>query len=114
MLVGVEKQTEVAGPLAIVRTVDPNLSHSLRQTEVIAQMTDLHGIKFTSHVFQAIIWKHKLKEDPVYCWRAKEGVLTKYSNEILPRIRHLSKGDVELALADYRDHCRKKMKAAQA
>jgi hypothetical protein len=108
VLVGVEKQTTVAGPLAIVRTVDPNISHPLRQKEVVAQMPDLHGIKFTPHVFQAIVWKYKLKEDLVYCWRATGGVLTRYSNDILPRIRQLGKADLETALADYRAHCRKR------
>lgn len=114
VLVGVEKQTTVAGPLAIVRTVDPNLSHPLRQKEVVAQIADLHGIRFSPHVFQAIVWKYKLKEDPVYCWRATEGVLTKYSNDVVPRIRQLTKSDVEAALADYRAHCRKKSKSVAA
>lgn len=112
VLVGVEKQTTVAGPLTIVRTVDPNLSHPLRQKGVVAQIADLHGIKFTPHVFQAILWKYKLKEDRVYCWRATEGVLTKYANDIVPRIRQLTKTDVEAALAEYRAHCRKKGKSS--
>ena len=112
VLVGVEKQAAVGGPLAIVRTLDPNISHPLRQKEVVARTPDLHGIKFSPHVFQAILWRYKLKEDPVYCWRATEGILTKYSNDIVPRIRQLNKGDVEAALADYRAHCRKKAKAS--
>jgi hypothetical protein len=112
VLVGVEKQAAVAGPLAIVRTVDPNVSHPLRQKEVVATIPDIHGMKFTPHVFQAIVWKYKLKEDTVYCWRATEGVLTKYSRDIVPRIRQLSKSDVESALLDYRAHCRNKGKAS--
>lgn len=114
VLVGVEKQTTVAGPLTIVRTIDPNLSHPLRQKEVVAQIADLHGIRFSPYVFQAIVWKYKLKEDPIYCWRATEGVLTRYSNDIVPRIRQLTKSEVEAALLGYRAHRRKKPKSVAA
>jgi hypothetical protein len=110
VLVGVGKQSEIAGPLAIVRTLDPNISHPLRQKDVVEKIPDLHGIKFSPYVFQAVASKYDLKNDPVYCWRAAEGVLTKYSNDIVPRIRQLSKGEVESALGEYRAYLRKKAK----
>ncbi len=110
VLVGVGKPTEIEGPLAIVRTLDPNISHPLRQKDVVAKISDLHGIKFSPFVFQAVVWKCDLKNDPVYCWKAAEGVLTKYSNDIIPKIRQLGKGEVETALLEYRARSQKKAK----
>ena len=62
----------------MVRTQDPNVTHPLRQKEVLEKVGTLHGRPITSHVFQAIAWHHDLKSKPQYCWRAQEGFLTRY------------------------------------
>jgi hypothetical protein len=105
VVVGVRAQAEDdAGVLTVVRRQDPNVSHPLRQKEVIAAVGSLHGEPFTSHAFQAIVWKHGLKDRPEYCWRAKEGVLTRYSNDIVTFINRLSKSDLHAALDSYREY----------
>jgi hypothetical protein len=106
VVVGVEKGEAASGPLTIVKTQDPNVTHPLRQKEVIENIGTLHGKRFTSYVFQAIAWKHGLKDKSQYCWRASEGVLTKYSNDVVTFIRRLSSADVDAALTDYRNHRR--------
>jgi EC042_2821-lke REase/Protein of unknown function (DUF3644) len=101
VLVGVAKANGQGGPLVVERTLDPNKSHPLRQKEVLPRMPTLHGKPFTAHTFQAIVWKYGLKEDPRYCWRATEGVLTKYSNDVVPFIQRLTEADVQAAITDY-------------
>lgn len=102
VVVGVAKSTEVGGPLVVERAVDPNVSHPLRQKDVLARVPSLHGAPFTAHTFQAIVWKYGLRERRPFCWRATEGVLTKYSNDVIPFIRDLTEADVKAALTDYK------------
>jgi hypothetical protein len=101
VVVGVTKPAGEGGPLVVERTLDPNVSHPLRQKEVLQRITSLHGVQFTAHTFQAIVWKYGLKDDRRYCWRATEGVLTKYSNDVVPFIQRLTDADVKAALTDY-------------
>ena len=108
--VGVKKVDGSGEPLAIVKTLDPNITHPLRQKGVIERIGNLHGKKVTSHVFQAIVWKHNVKGNPQYCWQAEEGVLIKYSNDILSFIKRLSSADLEAALKDYQQYIRTKSK----
>lgn len=82
-VVGVAAPEAATGPLAIIRRVDPNISHPLRKKEIVEQVATLHGHRFTSHIFQAIAWKYDLKRQPQYCWRATGGVLTRYSQDVV-------------------------------
>lgn len=106
VVVGVQKADGASGPLAVIKTQDPNVTHPLRQKEVVEAIGTLHGKPFSGYVFQAIVWKHGLKDKPQYCWKAREGVLTKYSNDIVPFIKRLSAADIEAALTDYRRYLR--------
>lgn len=108
VVVGVEKAEGARGPLAIVKTQDPNVTHPLRQREVVEAIGSLHGSPFTGYVFQAIAWKYRLKDNPQYCWKAREGVLTKYSNEVVTVIRRLPVAGVNTALTEYRNYLRTK------
>ena len=107
VVIGVERDANREGLLAISRVQDPNKSHPLRQTEVLEQIDVLHNRPFTSHTFQAILWKYNIREKRQYCWRASEGVLTKYSNDIVAFIRNLTVADLQAALTDYREHQRR-------
>jgi hypothetical protein len=91
-----------AGPLVITKIKDPNVTHPLRQKDVLERVGNLHGKKFTSHIFQAICYKFGFKEDQQYCWRATGGVLTRYSNDIVTRIQRISEDDVKDALLKYK------------
>ena len=106
VVVGVEKADGTRGPLAIIKRQDPNVTHPLRQTEVVNEIQTLHGKPFTSYVFQAIAWKYRLKDEPQYCWKAREGVLTRYSSDVVTFIKSLSAADVDAALTDYREYLR--------
>jgi hypothetical protein len=116
VIVGVKKGTGTDGPLAVVKTQDPNITHPLRQTEIVGKIRMLHGKPFTSHTFQALAWEYGLKTNSQYCWIAREGVLTRYSNDAMVFIKSLSPADVDSALSSYRAHqraqARTKAKAA--
>ncbi|MCD6405460.1 MAG: DUF3644 domain-containing protein [Planctomycetes bacterium] len=104
VVVGVEKADGIQGPLVVVRTQDPNKTHRLRRKGVLARVQSLHGKRFTSHVFQAIVWKHHIKENQQYCWRAEKGWLTLYSYDFVTWLKRLTAPDIEAALKDYRQY----------
>ena len=114
VVVGVQKLADGEGPLTIERSMDPNITHPLRQKEVLAAVADLHGKRFTSHVFQAIVWKHAIKTNRQLCWEAKEGVLIRYSNDIVPWIKRLSPSEVDSVLAEYAAHQREQHRQSMA
>ena len=109
-VVGIDHDSE--GPLTIIRTQDPNKSHPLRQKEILDQIASIHGRKFStsksfsSHVFQAILWKYELQERSQYCWKANEGILVRYSNDVVTFIRNLTENEIRTAKADYSEHLR--------
>jgi len=109
-VVGVTGPEAGVGPLAIIRRVDPNISHPLRQKDILKEVETLHGQRFTSHTFQAIAWKYDLKRQPQYCWQATGGLLTRYSQDVVALIKKLTKADLEATLTDYRSHQRKAAK----
>jgi len=109
VVVGVKASDGQQGPLVVTKTMDPNISHPLRQKEVIQKVGSLYGIPLTPNRFQAIAWKFELKTKSLYCWKATEGVLTKYSNDILQFLNSLSNEQIENAVAEYKDQ----MKAAR-
>ena len=110
VVVGVTSGTAQDGPLTIVRTQDPNKSHPLRQKELLRRVGTLCGRRFTSYTFQAILWKFNLKKNSQYCWKATEGVLTRYSNDTVAFIKQLTETQVEDSLSSYRDFCRARAK----
>ncbi|MGH9352495.1 MAG: DUF3644 domain-containing protein [Terriglobia bacterium] len=113
VVVGVGKAETTAGPLAVVKTLDPNITHPHRQKDIVEAIGDLQGMPFSSHVFQAIAWKHGLKANSQYCWQVKGGWLTRYSNETTVFLKRLTKADVEAALHDYREHLRSRARSAR-
>jgi hypothetical protein len=116
VVVGVQASDGQQGPLVVTKTMDPNISHPLRQREIILKIGSLYGIPLTPNRFQAIAWKFELKTKSHFCWKATEGVLTKYSNDILQFLGSLNKEQIETAVSEYRDHMksrsRRKKKAA--
>jgi len=107
-VVGKAGATEEIGPLVVTKIRDPNVAYPLRQKELLKAVSVLHGKRFTSNTFQALCYRFKFKEDPKYCWKAIEGVLTKYSNDLVPRIKSLSEAEVEEALAGYKAYVRRR------
>jgi hypothetical protein len=114
VIVGVTKVEGDEGPLTIVRTQDPNKTHPLRQKDIVGQknvvgkVETLHSKRFTSYMFQAIVWKHDLKNNPQYCWQAEEGGLIKYSNDIVTFVKQITASNLDSTLTDYRQYLRSK------
>ena len=114
IVVAVKKGTTLNGPSAIVRNQDPNMSHPLRQKDILEKLVELHGKRFTTYTFQAITRKYGIKEKQQYCWRASKGALTLYSNDTVAFIQRLTATEVETALIDYRKFCRARSKSKPA
>ena len=110
VVIGVTSSTNEDGPLVIVRTRDPNVTHPLRQRDVVAEIGTLHGERFTSHTCQAIVWKYSLKENPRYVWVATEGVLVRYSRDTIVYIKSLRHVEVASALKGYRVHLKNRLR----
>jgi len=109
VIVAVKGFQDDADPLIIERRVDPNISHPMRQKEVLTKIgSELGGIKFTSYTFQAIVWKYGIKNKPHLCWRSDTGELTRYSAEIPSFLKKLTRNKIETALHDYKKHQREK------
>lgn len=105
VVVSVKGEQDNAMPLIIERPVDPNISHPLRQKEVIEKVgSELAGIKFTPHTFQAIVWKYDIKNKPYLYWRSNRGEITRYSAEIPSFLKRLTKYEIEVALQDYKEY----------
>lgn len=90
VVVGIEKADDARGHAVILKTQDPNVTHPLRQREVVDAIVVLYGKAFTTYVFQSIARRYRLKDNPQYCWKAREGVLTRYSHDIVVFIKTLS------------------------
>ena len=105
VVVGIDEEREDAK--VVTRKQDPNVSHPFRQKEILAKVKSLHGVKFTSHLFQAILWRYDIKKKSVYCWQAKHGGgLTCYSTDLVGFIKRLSASDLEGARIEYAKHIR--------
>jgi hypothetical protein len=107
-VVGVGKTGSLSGPLTIIKRTDPNVSHPLRQKDVVKEIADLHGRSFTSFVFQAIAARYNIKDNTQLCWKASEGCLIRYSMDIVAWIRRLSAEDVEDAIRKYKNYRKEK------
>jgi hypothetical protein len=110
LLVGVAGKlagSEDIGPLVVTKIRDPNTAYPLRQMDVLSKIAALHEKRFTAHTFQAVCHKFGFKSDPKYCWKAIEGVLTKYSNDLIPRIKELTEQQLSEALASYKAYTKR-------
>lgn len=108
VVVGIEERSADDEPLVVVRHQDPNKSHPLRQMDILNKITSLHGQKFTSYIFQAILWKFDIKNQARYSWISSEGILARYSNDILAFIERLTPSHIETVVKDYREFLRSK------
>lgn len=112
VVVGVDKSSKEDEPLVVVRNQDPNKSHPLRRMDVLNKIPTLHRKHFTSHTFQAIVWKFNVKSQSRYFWGSSEGAVKKYSNDVLTFVQNLTPNDVEAARKDYREHLRRQKKTS--
>lgn len=93
--------TAPSAPVLVTRRLDPNLTHPLRQKEVLEKLASAHGGRITSHVFQAVAWHYQLKTNDVMCWQDASGVLVKWSPEAVTFVKGLNWRDIEAAKDAY-------------
>lgn len=98
------------------RPFDPNDPNWMREKELLKLVTDLHGVPLTTFVFRALVWKFAIRPNRRFCWESQEGVLTKYSRELVSFLHRLSKSEIEQALQDYKveRNTRRKRKSQRA
>jgi hypothetical protein len=89
--------------LIVERRVDPNVSHPMRRKEILEKIgLEVNGVKFSSHTFQAVVWKYDIKDKPHLCWRPAIGGSPQYSAEVISFVKKLSKQELETALREYK------------
>ena len=114
IVIGVKGAGDQNEPLTIVKPIDPNITHPLRRKDVVEKISSIHGIKFTPYIFDAIIWKYNIRSNSSFCWQAREGILTRYSNDIVPLIDGKTKEEVEQAINEYKKHIKNKRKGEKS
>lgn len=102
VIVGVKGSTD-AEPLIIERRINPNISHPLRQKDILEKIgNQLSGITFTSFTLQAVVWKYDIKNKPRLYWKPDKGGVIQYSLEMVAFLKKMSKKELETAIADYK------------
>lgn len=107
-VVGVQPSSGGGEPMLIQRKVDPNESHPWREMMVMPELPEFNGKPMSKYTFRAILYKYDLKNNPNLVWVASEGVLTKYSRDIIPWIKRLSGDEISLAVKGYKTFLKKK------
>ena len=92
---------------------DPNVTHPFREKDLLERGLKVDGVAIGKHQFRALVWKHDLKQESKYCWQATEGILTRYSSEVLQFLRKLSAEDVDRALRDYAGYLRSRRRGGE-
>ena len=95
-------------PVLVTRKMDPNITHPLRQVDILEKLGSSHGGQITSYVFQAVAWRHDLKSNDAMCWRDKSVGLVKWSPEVVTFVKGLSGSDVLAAKTAYGKELRKR------
>src|SRR3989304_234349 len=104
--------SEGSEPLIVERRVDPNISHSWRQKDVLKKLGfELNGIRFSPYTFQALVWMYDIKNKPHLCWiPSATGGSPQYSPEIATLLSRLSKQEIQTALKNYSENQKKTRK----
>jgi len=98
-----DKAVEDVGPMIVTRVRDPNVTHPLKQKQIMARIgSSLHGMRFTTNTFYALAHKFKYRSDPRYCWSSADGTFKQYSADLIQHIKNLSKEEIQDALNEYR------------
>jgi len=92
----------------VEKFTNPNETHPHRMKEVVAKVKLPKGVTFTSkYICQVVNWKYDIRSKRQYCWKAKSGGLTLYSNDYVTWVNRLTKKDIEIAIADYSEHLKR-------
>ncbi len=109
IIAGIDNQSKT-GITIHTQSVNPDDSHPFFQIDIIGRKTSKKNPKnshenlkrkINSNDFQAIIWKHNIKNNKKYCWVSKKGGAPRYSFAIIEFINSLSDTEIEKAKSEY-------------
>lgn len=77
--------------LLVSKKVDPNKSHPHQRKAILAEIgSELRDQKFSSYVFNAIIWHRNVKEKDVLCWKNENTNTFQYSPQLITFLKGLT------------------------
>lgn len=92
-----------SGLLLVSKKVDPNTSHPLPRKKILDQIGDsLRGERFSSYVFDAIVWHYQIKFKEIYCWHNEHSDTFQYSQQLVTYLKGLTATQIKGALAAYK------------
>lgn len=91
----------------VTKNINPDDSHPFFMYDIIGNKKRAQHLKLkkciTSHEFQSITYKHKIKENEKYCWKSNKGGSPRYSQQIINFLNDLTKEDINLAKIEYKN-----------
>jgi len=109
VIVGVKGSSSEDEPLIVERRVNPNITHPLRQSDILEKIgLSLKGVKFTVFTLQAIIWEFDIKNKPHLFWRPDKGGTIQYSPEVVSFIGSLSVSELGSAINGFKEFRRER------
>ena len=106
IVVGVDNDPSKDSVSMVVQRQNPNETHPLLRKEVLSEIGVIYDMTFTGHAFQAIDRKYGIKGNPQFHWQDDKILQHKYSRDVIPFIRKLTKAEIELAIKEYNDYFR--------
>lgn len=99
------------GMLLISRKVDPNKSHPNRRKDILKLVgNEVHGARFTTRTFDAIVWHYKIKENDRFCWKNDSTNTYQYSSDLSAHLKSFTKEQIETACRAYSAHQRERQR----
>lgn len=93
------------GMLLISKKVDPNKSHPHRRKEILAMVGNaIHGVRFSSRTFDAMVWQYQIKSNERFCWKNESTNTFQYSPELPPFLKSFTGEQIETACQVYTEH----------
>ena len=93
------------GAIVAHKVSDSNISHPLKRKDILEIIgKELKGITFSEYTINAINYKHDIKNNKTYYWKAIGGGASQYSHDFVNFIRNLSKHQLEEAVDQYKKH----------
>jgi hypothetical protein len=100
VLVGVTSEV-TSEEKVVIKRFDPNDPGWERRAEIIKRFTEpLHLTYSTSYIFDVVVWKYKIKQNPTLCWADNSGAVTKYSIELVSFIKKLPQREIDEAIEE--------------
>ena len=89
----------------LMRQINPDDSHPFIQSDIVGDSKKSRHKNLTVDVnandFQAVLWKHNIKQKPEYCWVSKKGGSPRYSQKIIHFLNELDQTEIESSKAEY-------------